>query len=195
MEIEFLKYNQQEMIDKFNLKNDSDYLYINFISRTYRVNRTSGNVEWSNDGFQNPIRAGYNEAMTIFDVLCSSKRHCFLSGTFVALNSLKGTGQATSLGNDLFNDNIQPFAHRTAELAKACELLGGTKEGVGDVAYRLPLFDFLPVILQYWDADDEFSPVLKILWDENSLDFIHYESTYYAVWHLLSRINELMEQY
>ena len=47
----------------------------------------------------------------------------------------------------------------------ACERLGGSPGKVGDVSYTIPLFDFFPVMLQFWDGDDEFGPVLKIMWD------------------------------
>ena len=62
------------------------------------------------------------------------------------------------------------------------------------MAYRLPLFDFLPVILQFWDSDEEFEPVLKIMWDENLLDYMHYETSYLALGHLWKRMEELLEE-
>ena len=46
------------------------------------------------------------------------------------------------------------------------------------------------MILQFWDADEEFEAVLKIMWDENILDYMHYETTYFAASHLLSRLKE-----
>ena len=62
---------------------------------------------------------------------------------------------------------------------------------MGDVSYKIPLFDFLPVILQFWDADEEFDSVLKFMWNENILDYMHYETTFFAASHLLSRLTEL----
>lgn len=61
------------------------------------------------------------------------------------------------------------------------------------MSYRIPLFDFFPVTLQFWDADDEFDAVLKIMWDRRTLDFMRYETTWYAAGHLLGRIRELMD--
>lgn len=69
---------------------------------------------------------------------------------------------------------------------------GGVREPVGDVAYRLPTFDFLPVIVQFWESDEEFPASFQILWDENVLDFMHYETTYYTAGHLLARLEEVM---
>ena len=55
------------------------------------------------------------------------------------------------------------------------------------------MFDFLPVTLQFWDADDEFDAVLKIMWDRRTLDFMRYETTYYAAGRLLERLEELIK--
>lgn len=41
MEKEFLKYDQQKMIDKFHLKNSEQYLYLNFVGRECRIGRTA----------------------------------------------------------------------------------------------------------------------------------------------------------
>ena len=49
----------------------------------------------------------------------------------------------------------------------------------------------MPVILQFWDADEEFDAALKIMWDTNTLDFMRFETTFYASNHLLERLKEL----
>ena len=64
------------------------------------------------------------------------------------------------------------------------------QQQAGDVSYLLPLFFFIPVIHQLWDADDEFDAALKIMWDTNTLDFMHFETTFYAANHLLKRLQE-----
>lgn len=194
MEREFLKYDQERMIARYGLAYDSSYLYLNFVGRTYRVGRDNGRVEWSPDGLLTAVHAGYNETMTIFDVLCYAKDGCGLSGRFVPVNQLKGTVQASTAGEPLFRRAAKVFEHRTGLLSASCELLGGKCEPVGDVSYRLPIFDFLPVVLQFWDSDEEFEPVLKLMWDENILSYMHYETTWFAASHLWERLAELMEQ-
>jgi len=37
-----------------------------------------------------------------------------------------------------------------------------------------------PVWLRFWDGDDEFPPQLGVLWDANSLSFMHYETLWYV---------------
>lgn len=191
---DFLKYDQQRMIEKFRLRNDEAYLYIRFAGRNYRVERRGGMVEWSEDDFVHVEEAGFNEAMSIYDVLCYSKENCRLSGRFSKLLNLKGTGFGVTPGKGMNSAAEQYFDRRPDLLDRACERLGGTRESQGDIAWRLPVFDFLPLILQFWQSDDEFPPSLKVMWDENILDYVHYETTYYIEGHLMKRICGLMEQ-
>ena len=186
----FLQFDQEAMISKFNLAHDQDFIYIRFLSNDYRVDRKTGRVE----RLPEAVHAGFNEAMTIFDVLCESKPDCRLSGEFVRVNDLDGVPKTASLGSNLFNSSAKAFTHRTEALKAACEKLGGTPGTVGDVSYQIPMFDFLPVMVQFWDADDEFDAVLKIMWDRRTLRFMRYETTWYAAGHLLQRIEELMEE-
>jgi len=192
VEGEFLKYNQESMIQKFRLANDRDYLYLCFVGQDYRINRKTGRVERLASG--EVIHAGFNETMTIFDVLCESRPDCRLSGEFVRVNDLDGVPRTASLGGNLFDGSAKAFTRRTEALKAACERLGGTAGDVGDVSYRLPLFDFLPVMLQFWDADEEFDAVLKLMWDRRTLDFMRYETTWYAAGHLLERLEQLMDE-
>ena len=68
----------------------------------------------------------------------------------------------------------------------------GIKAGKGDVAYQIPVFDFLPVIFQFWNSDEDFAASLQLLVDKNILDYMHYETVWFAMSHLLSRIKEEM---
>lgn len=47
----FLQYDQGTMIAKFSLKHDPSWLYLSFVKRIYRINRKSGNVQWSEDDY------------------------------------------------------------------------------------------------------------------------------------------------
>ena len=193
MQVKFLEYDQTHMIEKFHLSHNEAYLYIKFVGRMYRIDRKSGKVEWSKDAFINCVDAGYNEAMSIFDVLCNAKDGCCLSGRFCQINQLKGTVQSAGPGKEIFVRQIQYFDKKTETFCQACEALGGEKEKIGDVSYRLYPFEFLPMILQFWNSDDEFPANLKIMWDEHILDYVHYETSFFIVSHVLQRIKEIME--
>ena len=191
MEQEFLKYDQSRMIDRFGLVNDREYLYIRFVGTEYRVNRFSGRVEACRKPEGGYVHADYNVSMTIFDVLCCARSGCCLSGRYVPVNSVKNVVQSASLGSGLFEKEGKFFTNKRHLLRAACEKLGGIPWERGDVSYEIPLFDFLPVVLQFWDADDEFDAVLKLMWDENILTYMHYETTYFAASHLFSRLMAL----
>lgn len=190
VEGEFPRYDQEAVIKKFNLAHDEDYIYLRFTARDYRIDRRTGRVE----RLPEASHAGFNEVMTIYDVLCGSKPGARLSGEFVRVNDLDGVTKTAYLGGNLFDGSARAFTHRMEALRAACEKLGGTPGTVGDVSYTIPLFDFFPVTLQFWDGDEEFDPVLKLMWDRRTLDFMRYETTYYAAGHLLERLRELMDK-
>lgn len=195
MSSHFLEYDQEKMIRKFALEHDEKYLYIFFVGRKYRINRITGGITWSVDEFQTEENANYNEAMTIYDVLCNSKEYCHPAHEWVHIGSLS-TVQGGNLANDsnFFKDAGKKFDGKAAELAKACERLHGIRLEKGDVAYQLEMFSFLPVVLRFWESDDEFPASLQVLVDRNILEYMHYETVMFAIGHLLERVGEEMEQ-
>ena len=188
MRDEFLKYDQAAMIEKFGLGSDDENIYITFFGTEYAVDRKTGGVR-SERG-----EAGYNEAMTIYDVLCWSKPHCKAAGRMVNMGSLS-TIQGGSMkreGDGLFGRYEAEFDQNDEALSAACAKLGGVPEGKGDVAYRIPMFPFLDVMLQYWDSDDEFPASLQLFVDAGMTDFMHHETVWFALSHMMERIRELM---
>lgn len=195
MEKKFLEYDQERMIRKFQLPHDGEYLYIEFVGRRYRIGRGNGEVTWSKDGSADRVPADYNAAMTIYDVLCDSREGCRTGGEFVnmeSLSAIRGSSPST-VGGGFFRTMEKLFDHREKEFSKACERLGGTPYGRGDAAYRIPLFTFLPVVVQLWNSDEEFPASLQILPDKNILQYMRYETMWFAVTHLLERIREDMD--
>lgn len=191
----FLTFDQEKMIRKFSLEHDQEYLYIGFCGRPYRIGRKSGIVEWSEDQFQTCIEGDFNESMTIYDVLCCSKPDCRLSGEFTPSSSLPGlvyTGMKA--GSSMGSRKIEEYFDSNAELLReACVALGGIPEGKGDVAYRIPMFPFLPVQFSFWQSDEDFQAEIRILWDSNVQSFMHFETLFYAAGHLLRRMVEWMK--
>ena len=182
----FLGYDSAAMAEKFALPLDEDYLYITFVAASYRVSRKTGLVERMS-GAQ-PAPAGFNESLTIYDVLCDSKPERSLTGRYCRINNVPGVAQTAGLGERLFDQYAARFDLDPAALARACQALGGTELLGADVGYTLPLFPFLPVQLRFWHGDEEFPPNLHLLWDKHILQFMRYETTYYAANHLLDRL-------
>jgi len=192
MRTQFLQYDQAEMIRRFSLRHDAEYIHIRFVARDYRIGRANGVVEWSEDGFVTCTEADYSESMSIYDVLCCSKPDCCLSGEFMPDGSLKGTvfTGATKLEALKLVDCAGMFDAHPDELKIACERLGGMTEGRGDVAFRIPVFVFLPIRFAFWHGDEDFPPEIRILWDGNVLDYMHYETLWFIKGHLLRRLME-----
>lgn len=195
MENKFISFDQEKMIAKFSLKADKAYIYLRFVEREYRINRKSGLTEWSEDAFQTCVEADYNEAMTIFDVLCESKENCRIAGKFCPMGGLKGMVYSTQNGSGFFQRNADSFAGNLELLEKACGKIGQKVDMKGDLAFQIMAFDFLPVIFQFWDADDEFPASLQFLVDENIQDFMHFETMMFMLSHIVSRIKEGMQDF
>lgn len=189
----FLTYDQSLMIDRFSLSHDENYLYLTLTGRLYRICRRTALVEWLDESGA-AHEADFNASLSIYDVLCCSRPNCTLSGQYAPINSVAKNYHTQNLGGNVFDGCPSLFADHPKLLEKALISLGGVPEGKGDIAYRIDLFPFLPVRVQFWAADDEFPASLQILWDLNTLDFLHYETTYYIAGHLLHCLRELMEK-
>lgn len=189
-EEDFLRYDQQTMIEKFQLQYDSAYLYLNFLSRCHRIDRRSGTVECLAPNGDAAF-AGFLSAMTIYDVLCGARKDCRLSGEYVAAHDLDGLIKGCQVAANYASDMERYFTGRCAALRAACLALNATSEPIGDFACRIPLFDFFPIVLRFWDADEEFTAALKLLWDKNTLQYMNFETTFYAAQALFERLRIL----
>ena len=192
----FLDFDQNEMIRKFDLEHDDEYLYIRFYGRPYRIGRRTGIVEWSENQFQTFTVGDYNECMTIYDILCYCKPERSLSGEYAPSSSLKGivyTGMNAGCSTGS-NETARFFDAHVSQLEQACLALGGIPEGSGDLAFRIPMFDFLPVRFSFWRSDEDFPPEVRMLWDTHVLQFLHFETLFYAAGHLLKRMEEQIRQ-
>ena len=188
---EFLKYDQERMVRRFPLESDGNYIYIEFMLRRYRIGRRTGVVEWSCDGFLFANEADYDESMTIYDLLCFPSDGRALSGRYCPVNRLEGTVVSAGSGSEMFQRAADRFNGRSGELRRACLTFGGNAGMSGDVAVKIYPFSFLPVILQFWDADEEFPAKLKFMVDENILQFMHYETIFFMLGHIVRRLEEM----
>lgn len=185
----YLEHDRRQIAARFHLRADENFLYIRFVGRDYRIAHADGRVEWTADGFATATQAGFEEALTLFDLLCCAKEGCVCSGRFAAVRS----GAVSAPGDALFSEAARRLGRRASLLPAAFARLGGEPYPIGDIASRLPLFDFLPVVVQFWREDDEFPPAVRFLWDENILDFMRFETTFYAAGHLLRRVEEELD--
>lgn len=246
----FQNYDQELLIRKFGLEHDTEYLYIEFVGRHYRIVRATGAIEVlgphsgrigrregqaEREGQRDRLdvqaeeesqigrsvqsetngqvrqfvqgevndrisRKGYTSCldfevvMSIYDILCCSREQPQLSGEWCPVQSLQVTMSSPS-PDRMTRSYAKAFSGHVEELKNACRALGGEQQSVpasADACYKLQLFPFFPVIVQFWDGDEEFEPVIMLLWDRRTLDFMHFETTYYVMGHLMKRLKELM---
>ncbi len=190
----FLQYNQEEMIQKFSLEHNENDIYIYFLERKYSISRCTGEVFWSEDDFQTKEKADYNEVMTIYDVLCNSKKNCHPANEWINIKSLSTVlGGSLKRDNDFFHNVGEYFDGKVKELSYACKALHGKKLEKGDLAYEIKMFPFLSIVLRFWESDEDFPAVMQILTDKNILDYMHYETLMFAMTHILERIKNEIE--
>ena len=133
-------------------------------------------------------KAPFGYAMSVYDVLGRTGEAPRLSGSFVPTSALHGIMGSNSVHEDLGKNGGAYFDGKSAALREVCRRRGGTPGTKGDVSFILPVFDFFPVELRFWEADDEFPALLQWFWDANALQFAHYETLWYMSGTLLERL-------
>lgn len=189
----FLEYDQQMLIRKHRLRHDEDYFYIELLSCPYRICRRSGDLQrWVGGQWQDGN--SFEEVMTVLDWLCDSREDRTLAGRWKNMQSF-GLQFHQNLLEDARDGNAELFDRNLPAFQKACEALGGEALPGADVSYGIALVDDLKIWVQFWRGDEEFSPRLRYLWDENANRYIRYETMFYAVALLLRRIREHMNEH
>lgn len=184
----FLTYDQAALIRKFRLRSDGSYLYPVLLGREYRVSRSTGDLEkrigdtWADGN-------SFEEVLTLFDLLCDARQDRCLSGRWKSMQSF-GHQFHSGLLEEGRNPAAERFDRDPDALRRGCLALHGTPFPGCDVGYAVELFDGLSIALQFWHGDEEFAPRLRYLWDENALQYLRYETMYYAVGLLLDRLRE-----
>lgn len=192
----FLAYDQELLIRKFRLEADERYIYLNYINTPCRVNRNNGTVEEFAQNQWKECRS-FSTVMTVYDLLCyhQGKTAPALAGQWCAVGTFVVTGVTET---DTFTRMYAAmFDGRTEELKSAAQKLGGSLQPCiagADVTCRIPVTPFFPVLLQFWEGDEEFPPKLMLLWDRNTDKFLHFETTFYLQGDLLERLRSHMEE-
>ena len=189
----FLTYDQQQIIAKSPLTFDDDYLYLPVLDRTCMIRRQTGELFWQAGGICTPSHDP-SDAMTIFDYLCDSRRDRCLSGEFIAMANF-----GHQFHSGLLESGAPSALERRADqdlpgFCRACRALGGEPVTGGDAGFRLRFFPDLPVVLRFWASDEEFPAQLRFYWDKNTLFYLRYETMYYALGILQSRLLYLINQ-
>lgn len=186
----FVTYDQEKLIAKLGLAHDETWLYPVLFSETYRIHRKTGDVHRkTEDGWTDANR--FEEVMTLLDLVCDSRENRFLTGKWK-----NTTDFGLMFHRNLNEGKADPWAEKFQAdpegFRRACLSLGGKPFSRGDIAYAIEIFDGLSILVQLWFGDEEFPASLRLLWDENALMYIKYETMYFAKSLLLRKIEERM---
>ena len=177
----FLTYDQEELIGKFRLKADEDFLYITMFSTAYRLNRHTGGLERFKETWEDANTFG--EVMTMLDILCDSRDDRFLTGKWMS-TQMFGKYFHSGLLEPTFDELADAFDKNPGSLERACSALGGRPIQGGDEAWAMEVMDGLRIGIFFWHADDEFPAQLRFFWDENAPMYIKYETMHYTLGYL-----------
>ena len=169
--LKFLEMDQEELIRKFQLEADEEFLYIIYFSKRFRIDRKNGFI--TEDG-KSP---GFDTVMNIYNTFYYSAAHPVASGNLVAFRQVKRVYPFEAAYRRTIIFRLQElFAGKTEELRKACEALGGTLLPQGDVGYVLPVVPILNIAVLFWDKDEEFEAQANMLFDSEITEFMHEEN-------------------
>ena len=191
----FLTYDQEKIIRKFGLCADDDVIFLQYLHTDYRIVRKSGQVLKMDEEGTWQICCDYETVMTIYDLLC---HHQGEAAPVMCGRRKPIAGFTVSGGPDtgrFTNAYAAAFQRAPARLKAACAALGGVMQqpmAGAEVTCLFPVTSFFSVLLQFWAGDEEFPPKITLLWDENTLEFMHFETTYFLQGDLLRRLKELL---
>ena len=186
----FLEYDQEVLIRKFRLEANEQYIYLTYLNTPCRISRSDGGIEECVEGVWNESRS-FSTVMTIYDLLCYHKGvdAPLLIGQWCAVGNFVVTGVTNT--ETFTKKYAAKFDGRLEELKTACERLGGVLQARmagADLTCKFQVTPFFPVLLQFWEGDDEFPPKLMLLWDRNTDKIMHFETTFYLQGDLLERL-------
>lgn len=184
----FLTYDHQAITEKLQVPFDDTYIYVNFLCLPYRISKQTGGVEKQIEGSWVEGES-FDEVMTLLDLICDSREDRSLSGKWKSMQDF-----GIRFHQNLLEKKRDPMALRfdgePELLHRAMERLQGQPVPGCDIGFSVELFDGLRIGLQFWHGDEEFAPRLRYLLDENALQYLRYETMYFAVSLLLRRILE-----
>lgn len=191
----FLEHDQERMIRKFRLEADEQYIYLPYLNTLCRISRQTGGIEESICDTWQECR-DFSTVMTVYDLLCYHKGETAptLFHQWCAVGTFVVTGVTQT---DTFTKKYaRLFDGRLERLKAAAQKLGGVLQermAGADLTCKFQVTPFFPVLLQFWEGDEDFPPKLLILWDRNTDRFMHFETTFYLQGDLLERLKYCLE--
>ena len=178
----FLQFDQEKMISLFSLSHDDTYMYIDFLGKTYQIDRRSAAV--SRDG----APATSDEMASIFEFLTKSEHLPAPTGEWASIAGLCANTTDTSLTR--YINYLKPFGDDLEKMQAALNSLGAKPASKGDVSGILEVFSGVPIWFQYWAADDEFPASVQFLFDAGIIDHFRWS----LLWNVMTCITMRMKE-
>lgn len=165
---------------RHNLRAEPSGFWLEFCGKPYWLHREDARVLRA-DG----TPAGFEETLSIYDLLNHTQvaplagEWCSIYALPHTLHSGSGIGPAAGTGETGVN---------AAQFLAACQSVGTALPSKADYSFQIPVFGKLSVLLQYWQADDEFPAKLQCLWDKNAREFVLFETMFYIMRHLYQQL-------
>ena len=189
----FLEYDQEALIRKYRLEADELWIYLCYLHTPCRISRPHGHIEEYIDSSWQVCRE-FATVMTIYDLLCFHQGE--VAPSFLGQWCAVGTFSPIGWSNTYTSKYASFFSGRIADLKTACSAMGGTflpRLAGADVTCQIEVTPFFSVLLQYWEGDEEFPPKLMLMWDRNTDQFLHFETTFYLQGDLFARLKNHLE--
>ena len=184
----FCTYDQEPMIRAFGLESNAESLYIDFFGVRHRIDRASGAITVADESGE-WRSAGFHAAMCIYDVLCYAKRNAATTGNWRMMQSLSPHSNFRGDGTH-FGRAAARFSGRVDELCRRLDAIGMRQAGKADAEYVIDAFAFLPMLVRFWEADEDFAAKFDFMMDEATLDFMHFETAWYIAGHLMEMLGD-----
>lgn len=185
----FLQWDQGKIIERCRLRADADRLYLNFLGQPFCIERATGEARNLATG-----RTGnFEETLSIYDYLCRNEPLPGMCGRRKPVHALRYAGQTSPGATGFYQRYADGFQLKQDALRKVLADMGAPFP-VGDIAYTFPVFDGFDAVFQFWEGDDEFPPRIHFLWDENTPDYLKFETTFYVMGSFLELLESRMSE-
>lgn len=164
-----------------------------FLGAQTRVRQSDGEVTFS-WAFGPDWQGNFEETLSVYDWLTHDP-DAKAAGAFCPVYALPGVLVRGS-GLSMEDQTLSRLADGAPDaFAAACRGLGGVPVELGDLAFQIPIFPGLDLLLKFYHGDEEFPPQMTYLWDRNSLCFLRYETVYYVSGCLSGRLRKLIQHF
>ena len=189
---QFAQSDHDAAVGRFGLQRDERFIYLSFLADDYRICVADGCVQVRlDDAWQT---AGVDEAMTIYDLLTYAKPQAKPAKSFASIDSLnKALISSAPKNAQAYANQAQHLDEHPEHIAAAMGAIGARMVDGGDIAAQIELFAGLDAQLRFWASDDEFAAQLQVLFDENTLAFMHFETAWYAANALVKKLMNAFE--